>query len=102
MSEDILDQFTFGDEGIRVLPLMTNTPKAPNGDPLVLLTKEECEGSSDPLCGKCDELLQQFHRYDENLSVQGKWAGGSVTGVCRGWGTPKVSRRFDVYDSLSS
>lgn len=91
MSEDILLQFTL-DEGIRVLPLMSNIPKAPNGDPLVLLTKEECGNESPNLCGKCDELLQQFHRYDENLSVQGKWAGGSVTGVCRGWGTPKVSR----------
>jgi hypothetical protein len=40
--------------------------------------------------GLCDQLLQQFHRFDEELSVQGKWQGGSVTGVCRGWGTSKV------------
>ena len=38
----------------------------------------------------CDQLLQQFHRFDEELSVQGKWQGGSVTGVCRGWGSNKV------------
>ena len=38
----------------------------------------------------CDRLLQQFHRVDEELSIQGKWQGGSVTGVCRGWGTNKV------------
>ena len=38
----------------------------------------------------CDQLLQQFHRFDEELSIQGKWQGGSVTGVCRGWGTNKV------------
>ena len=39
---------------------------------------------------KCDQLLQQFHRFDEELSVQGKWQGGTVTGVCKGWGTNKV------------
>ncbi len=38
----------------------------------------------------CDQLLQQFHRADEEISIQGKWQGGSVTGVCRGWGTSKV------------
>ena len=47
---------------------------------------------------KCDELLQQFHRVDEELSIQGKWQGGSVTGVCRGWGTNKV--RSIVHYSL--
>ena len=41
--------------------------------------------------GECDQPLQEFHRFDESLSIQGKWQGGSVTGVCRGWGTPKVS-----------
>ena len=48
---------------------------------------------------KCNELLQQFHRVDEELSIQGKWQGGSVTGVCRGWGTNKV--RSIVHYSLS-
>jgi hypothetical protein len=42
----------------------------------------------------CDQLLQQFHRVDEELSVQGKWQGGSVTGVCKGWGTDKVGLGF--------
>ena len=46
-----------------------------------------------PLSGECDELLQQFHRVDEGLGIDGKWAGGSVTGVCRGWGSTKVSRK---------
>ena len=50
---------------------------------------------------KCDLLLQQFHRFDEELSVQGKWQGGSVTGVCRGWGTSKVRRHHKtVYYSF--
>ena len=39
---------------------------------------------------ECDQLLQEFHRFDEELSVKGKWQGGTVTGVCRGWGTSKV------------
>ncbi len=39
---------------------------------------------------KCDQLLQEFHRFDEGLSVAGKWQGGTMTGVCRGWGTSKV------------
>ena len=38
----------------------------------------------------CDQLLQHFHRNDEELGIQGKWQGGTVTGVCRGWGTSKV------------
>jgi hypothetical protein len=49
--------------------------------------------------GLCDQLLQQFHRVDEELSIQGKWQGGSVTGVCRGWGTNKV-RSMIVHYSL--
>jgi hypothetical protein len=49
--------------------------------------KQVFEFSTDNLC---DQLLQQFHRVDEELSIQGKWQGGSVTGVCRGWGTNKV------------
>ena len=40
--------------------------------------------------GACDRLLQEFYRFDEGLSVRGKWQGGSVTGVCRGWGTNRV------------
>jgi hypothetical protein len=47
----------------------------------------------------CDRLLQQFHRVDEELSIQGKWQGGSVTGVCKGWGTSKV--RSIIHCSLS-
>jgi hypothetical protein len=40
--------------------------------------------------GKCDELLQQFHRFDEGLGTFGGiWQGGSVTSVCRGQGTSK-------------
>jgi len=40
--------------------------------------------------GKCDELLQQFHRFDEEIGAfDGIWQGGSVTSVCRGQGTSK-------------
>ena len=45
---------------------------------------------------KCDQLLQMFHRFDEGLSLEGKWQGGTVTGVCRGWGTSKV--RTSMYE----
>ena len=50
----------------------------------------QCGESGVVACG-CDRLLQEFHRFDEGLSVQGKWAGGSVTSVCRGWGTSRVN-----------
>ena len=49
---------------------------------------------------KCDQLLQQFHRFDEELSVQGKWQGGSVTGVCKGWGTDKVGLGFSFFQHI--
>ncbi len=49
---------------------------------------------------KCDGLLQQFHRFDEELSVQGKWQGGSVTGVCKGWGTDKVGLGFTFFEHI--
>lgn len=38
----------------------------------------------------CDELLQEFHKFDEGLGLDGKWGGGSVTAVCRNWGNDKV------------
>lgn len=44
----------------------------------------------------CDRLLQEFHRFDEDLSVIGKWQGGSVTSVCRGYGTDKVSPKLMI------
>lgn len=44
--------------------------------------------------GKCDKLLQEFHRFDEEIGIDGKWAGGSITSVCRGWGSTKVSKMF--------
>ena len=47
--------------------------------------------------GKCDELLRQFHRVDEGIGIEGKWAGGSVTGVCRGWGSTKVRTKSCLY-----
>ena len=47
--------------------------------------------------GKCDQLLQEFHRFDEGLGIAGKWAGGSVTGVCRGWGTSKVRTKLLLF-----
>lgn len=97
-SSDILLQYTdqSGGGGIdgRVLPLI--------GSNSILSTEEECEGSSDPLCGKCDELLQQFHRVDEGIGLDGKWAGGSVTGVCRGWGSTKVRTKSCLYFTIKS
>ena len=59
----------------------------------------DATGSATFEFGLCDQLLQQFHRFDEELSIQGKWQGGSVTGVCRGWGTNKV-RSMIVHYSL--
>lgn len=56
--------------------------------PEILLNASSPDASSD--YSKCDQLMQQFHRFDEELSLQGKWQGGSVTGVCKGWGTDKV------------
>ena len=49
---------------------------------------------------KCNGLLQQFHRVDEELSVQGKWQGGTVTGVCKGWGTDKVGLGFSFFQHI--
>jgi hypothetical protein len=55
-------------------------------------------GKDDP----CNKLLQQFHRFDEELSVQGKWQGGSVTGVCKGWGTNKVGLSFTIFQQIDA
>ena len=44
--------------------------------------------------GQCDKLLQEFHRFDEGIGIDGKWGGGSVTSVCRGWGSTKVSIKY--------
>ena len=46
---------------------------------------------------ECDKLLQQFHRFDENIGAIGKWQGGSVTAVCRGWGTTKFLSFEAIY-----
>jgi hypothetical protein len=40
---------------------------------------------------ECNKLLQQFHRFDEEIGAFGGiWQGGSVTSVCRGQGTSKI------------
>jgi hypothetical protein len=40
---------------------------------------------------ECYKLLQQFHRFDEEIGAFGGiWQGGSVTSVCRGQGTSKI------------
>ena len=88
MSEDILGQFSFDDDGNGDL----------TGDAIILTALDKDRTCPVPTLNQegrdigcaCDELLREFHRYDEELSVQGKWAGGSVTGVCRGWGTSRV------------
>lgn len=62
---------------------------------LSLTTDRVCNASGNAGC-LCDKLLRQFHRYDESLSWQGKWGGGSAGAVCRGWGTSNVSRSVSV------
>jgi hypothetical protein len=46
----------------------------------------------------CDSLLDEFHRYDE---TKPKWVGGSVTSICRSWGTTKKANLQSVYDFIS-
>ena len=88
-SGEILEQYTLNKslgngENVYGLPL--------KGSREILTRKESCPRVEEPdsLCGKCDELLQEYHRFDEGIGLDGKWAGGSVTGVCRGWGSTKV------------
>ena len=45
----------------------------------------------------CDELLQEFHNFDES---KGKWMGGSVTSICRGWGTTKSVSLQAIYNMV--
>jgi len=47
---------------------------------IAMLAKEFVSGGS-----FCDQLLQQFHQVDKEIGIRGKWQGGSVTGVCKGW-----------------
>lgn len=47
--------------------------------------------------GACDKLLQVFHRFDEGIGVEGKWQGGTVTGICRGWGTSRYVSLESIY-----
>ena len=84
LGADILVQYN--DNGV-----LTNTTIL---DPLNPESRE-CDDQDTHAC-KCDLLLQEFHRYDEGLSVQGKWAGGSVTSVCKGWGTSKVQAKLTL------
>jgi hypothetical protein len=65
---------------------LTNITELANG----IWNNKNSTGNKINVGGDCDQLLQQFHRFDEELSVQGKWQGGTVTGVCKGWGTNKV------------
>ena len=51
---------------------------------------------------ECDDLLQEFHRFDEDIGVVGKWQGGSVTGVCRGWGSTKYLSLESIYNITAS
>ena len=44
---------------------------------------------------QCDDLIKQFHRFDESKN---KWTGGSVTSICRGWGTTKKASLKAIYD----
>lgn len=42
--------------------------------------------------------MQEFHRFDEDISVKGKWQGGTVTGICRGWGTTNYISLDSIYE----
>jgi len=59
------------------------------------LVQKQAQGDSDTLDllledgGTCDQLLQQFHRHDEEIGEVGKWQGGTAVSVCRGRGTTK-------------
>ena len=44
---------------------------------------------------QCDNLIQQFHRFDESKN---KWKGGSVTSICRGWGSTKKASLQSMYE----
>ena len=46
---------------------------------------------------KYDELLKQFHHFDEDVGPTGKWESGSVTKVCRGWGTTNYLSLEGIY-----
>lgn len=89
MSSAILSQYDIDDEGNGMLKLDADSILSPL-DP----STRGCNSGTNGCI--CDKLLQEFHRFDEGLSVQGKWAGGSVTGVCRGWGTSKVRNELAV------
>lgn len=39
---------------------------------------------------QCDDLLREFHTFNEEAGESGKWLGGTVTKVCKGWSTSKV------------
>ena len=77
------------------------TLRSQGGTTLKQIRIDDATGKAEILLNfrsSCDQLLQQFHRVDEKLSIQGKWQGGSVTGVCKGWGTEKVRSANIVWD----
>jgi hypothetical protein len=47
--------------------------------------------------GACDQLLQQFHRFDEEIGESGRWQGGTVVSACRGRGTTKFLSLESMY-----
>ena len=50
--------------------------------------------------GRCDQVLQEFFRFDEEIGTVGKWQGGSVTSVCRGWGTTKFLTFESIFQTI--
>ena len=52
--------------------------------------------------GRCDQVLQEFFRFDEEIGTVGKWQGGSVTSVCRGWGTTKFLTFESIFQTIKS
>ncbi|KAL3778621.1 hypothetical protein ACHAW5_005068 [Stephanodiscus triporus] len=49
---------------------------------------------------QCDDLLEEFHTFDEEAGESGRWRGGTVTQVCKGWSTSKYISFKTMIDLL--
>lgn len=46
--------------------------------------------------------MNQFHRVDEAKATNGKWTAGTLTDICRGWGSSKNLSFTGMYNLYSS
>lgn len=46
--------------------------------------------------------MNQFHRVDEAKATNGKWTAGTLTDICRGWGSSKNLSFTGMYNLFSS